>query len=324
MWSSTVSRRLGVSGIWSVDFLVSLLAGTLRISTPILIPALGEIYTQRSGILNLGVEGLMIMGALCGFMGAFFSGSLWFGLFCAVLGGAVFSLIMGFLSITVGANQVIAGTALTILGTGFASFIYREAFGIRKLPPIVETFQSIRFPILSDIPVIGPILFSHNILVYLGWILVFVTWIVLEKTVFGLKVKAVGEYPKAADAKGIRVALIRYACVVIGGMYAGLGGAFMTLGFMDTYMDHMIAGRGFIAVSVVIFARWDPRRALWAALLFGGANALQMRLQAMGMGVPPQFLLALPYVLTIIVLVLVSKKVAFPSAFTVPYFRGDK
>lgn len=304
--------------------MISLLAGTIRISTPILLPALGEIYTQRSGILNLGLEGIMIMGALGGFVGAFFTGSLWFGVFVAVMTGMLFSLIMGFLSITVKANQVIAGTALTILGTSLASFIYRVIFGIRKLPPIIDCFPSLHFFGLSEIPVVGPIFFSHNIMVYLALFLVFFTWVVLEKTTFGLKVKAVGEYPRAADSKGIRVGLIRYICVAIGGMYAGLGGAFMSLGYMDTYMDHMIAGRGFIAVSVVIFSRWDPKRALWAALLFGGANALQMRLQAIGVNIPNQFLLALPYVLTIIVLVGVSKKVAFPSAFTVPYSRFGK
>lgn len=306
------------------NFIISLLAGTIRISTPILLPALGEIYTQRSGILNLGLEGIMIMGSLGGFVGAFFTGSLWFGVFSGMFTGMLFSLIMGFLSITVKANQVIAGTALTILGTSLASFLYRAIFGIRQLPPIIESFPSLNCFGLSKIPVIGPIFFSHNILVYITLALVFVTWFILERTGFGLKVKAVGEYPRAADSKGISVSRIRYICVAIGGMYAGLGGAFMSIGFLDTYMDHMIAGRGFIAVSVVIFARWNPKRALWAALLFGGTNVLQMRLQSMGVNIPNQFLLALPYLLTIIVLVAVSKKVSFPSAFTIPYSRSGK
>lgn len=307
-----------------IDFIISLLAGTIPISIPILLPALGEIYTQRSGILNLGLEGIMIMGALGGFIGAFFTGNLWFGLFTAAMSGMLFSSIMAFLSITIKANQVIAGTAMTILGSSLAAFIYRVVFGIRKLPPIVESFPSLNCFGLSKIPILGPIFFNQNIMVYMTFALVFITWFVLEKTPFGLKVKAVGEYPRAADSKGINVALIRYICVLIGGIYAGLGGAFMSLGYMDTFMDHMIAGRGFIAVSVVIFARWNPKRALWAALLFGGANALQMRLQAIGVNIPSQFLLALPYLLTIIVLVGVSKRVSFPAAFTQPYTRSSR
>lgn len=313
-----------MSNSLSIDFIISLLSGTIGISVPILLPALGEIYTQRSGILNLGIEGTMIMGALGGFVGAFFTGSLWFGIFAGSLTGLLFSLIMGFLSITIRANQVIAGTAMTILGTSLASFLYRLIFGIRRLPPIVDSFPLLNFFGLSEIPFIGPIFFSHNILVYLAFFLVFITWFILEKTTFGLKIKAVGEYPGAADSKGIRVGLIRYMCVAIGGLYAGFGGAFMSIGFMDTYLDHMIAGRGFIAISVVIFSRWHPGRALLAALLFGGANVLQMRLQSIGVNIPNQFLLAFPYALTILVLVGVSKKAAFPSAFTVPYSRSSK
>lgn len=312
------------SDVLTVGFLVSLLAGAIRLSIPILLPALGEIFTQRSGILNLGLEGIMLMGALGGFAGTFFTHNLWIGLLCAMLVGILFSLIMGFLSITVKANQVIAGTALTILGTGLSAFLFRAIFGIQKLPPQVEAFPPLKFPILTDIPVLGPILFNHNILVYLTLALVIVTAVVLEKTTFGLKVRAVGENPKAADSKGIHVQLVRYICVAIGGAYAGLGGAFLSIGFMSTFLDRMVAGRGFIAVAVVIFARWNPYRALAAALLFGGADALQMRLQAIGVPIPHQFLLALPYVLTILVLVSVSKKAEFPAAYTLPYTRAER
>ncbi|WP_227761883.1 ABC transporter permease [Zhaonella formicivorans] len=293
-------------------------------SVPILLPALGEIYTQRSGILNLGLEGMMLMGAFGGFIGVYFSHNLWVGLFLAMAVGLLFSLIMAFLSITVKANQVIAGTALTILGTGLSTFLYRALLGIKKLPPQVETFQALNFPLLSDLPVLGPILFNHNALVYLTLILVVVTSVILEKTTFGLKVRAVGEHPRAADSKGINVQLIRYICVAIGGIYAGLGGAFLSIGFMNTFLDQMVAGRGFIAVAVVIFARWNPYRALGAALLFGGANALQLRLQAMGVAIPHQFLLALPYVLTVLVLISVSKKAEFPAAYTIPYSRAER
>jgi len=304
--------------------LVSLLAGAIRMSIPILLPALGEIFTQRSGILNLGLEGIMLMGALAGFGGTFFTQNLWFGLLAAVITGITFSLIMGFLSITVKANQVIAGTALTILGTGLSTFLFREMFGIQKLPPQIESFAPLQIPFLSDIPFLGPVLFNHNIMVYLTLLLVVCSAFVLEKTPFGLQVRAVGENPRAADSKGINVTLVRYLCVMIGGAFAGLGGAFLSIGFMNTFLDGMVAGRGFIAVAVVIFARWNPYRALGAALLFGGASALQMRLQAIGVPIPHQFLLALPYVLTILVLLSVSKKAEFPAAYTLPYSRSER
>ena len=303
--------------------LISLASGAIRMSVPILLPALGEIYTERAGILNLGLEGIMLMGALGGFLGTYISHSLWFGLLTALLAGVIMALIMAFLSVTVGANQIIAGTALTILGGGLSMFIYRSVFGIQTLPPRVESFPLLRFPGLTNLPVIGPVLFNHNFLVYLALVLVPVTSIILERTTFGLKIKAVGENPRAADAKGINVYLTRYLAVIIGGAYASLGGAFLSIGFMNTFLDQMSAGRGFIAIAVVIFARWHPYRALGAALLFGGANALQMRLQAMGAAIPHQFLLALPYFLTVLVLIGVSRRAEFPAAYTLPYHRGE-
>lgn len=293
-------------------------------STPILLPALGEIFTQRSGILNLGLEGTMLMGALGGFLGAYFSGNLWIGVLVAVVFGIIYSVLMAFLSVTIQANQVIAGTALTILGGGLSTFIFRVIFGIRELPPTIEPFQVLPIPVLSKIPLIGPILFEQNILVYLTFVLAFVAALVLDRTTFGLKVRAVGEHPQAADAKGINVYLIRYLCVMIGGAMAGLGGAFLSIGFMNTFLDGMAAGRGFIAIAVVIFARWHPYRAFAGALLFGLANSLQLKLQAIGVPVPHQFLLALPYALTVLVLIGVSKKAEFPAAFTLPYTRGER
>jgi simple sugar transport system permease protein len=293
-------------------------------STPILLAALGEIFTQRSGILNLGLEGIMLMGAFGGFAGAYFTNNLWIGVLVAVIVGILFSSVMAFLSVTVRANQVIAGTAITILGGGLATFLFRVVFGIQKLPPSVEPFKAIEIPVLSKIPILGPVLFNQNVLVYLALIAVVICAVVLQKTTFGLKIRAVGEHPKAADSKGINVYGIRYICVMIGGAFAGLSGAFLSIGFMNTYLDQMTAGRGFIAVAVVIFARWNPYRALAGAFVFGFANALQLRLQTIGVPVPHQFLLALPYLLTIVVLISISKKAEFPSAFTVAYNRGER
>lgn len=310
--------------ILTTGFLVSVLAATIRLATPILFTSLGAIYGQRSGILNLGLEGTMTIGAVCAFIVAFFTNSLFLGLLGAVLGGILFSVIMAWLSVTMKANQVIAGTAMTILGVGLSAFIYRAIFGIKSLPAQIESFQQIKIPLLSDIPIVGKIFLDHNLLIYFAFLLVVITWFVLEKTVFGLKIKAVGEHPRAADSKGINVAKVRYQSLMIEGAYAGLGGAFMSIAYMNSFTDSIITGRGFIAVAVVVFARWHPTRAMWGALLYGLASALQIRLQAIGAEIPNQFLLMLPYVLTIIVLIGVSKKAEFPGAYTLPYSRMER
>lgn len=313
-----------LSSIFTVGFLISLLAGTIRLATPILLPALGQIYTQRAGILNLGVEGTMTIGAVAGFAAAYKSGNLWIGLLSGMLFGMLWSLIMAWLSVTMRANQVIAGIALNILGAGTAVYVYRIIFGIQSLPPQVEPFSAVNIPVLSSIPVIGSIFFQHNILVYLSYIMVIVTWFILEKTTFGLKIRAVGEHPRAADSKGINVAKTRYAAVLIGGLYAGAAGAFMSTAYMNLFTESIISGRGFIAVSVVIFARFMPVKAMWGALLFGFASALQMRLQALGIDMANQLMLMLPYVMTIVALIIASKKAEFPSAYTIPYSRMER
>lgn len=313
-----------LNDIFSVGFIVSLLAGTIRLATPILLPALGQLYTQRAGILNLGVEGTMTIGAVSGFICAYLSGNLWIGVLAGIFFGALWSIIMAWLSVTMRANQVIAGIGLNILGGGVAVYVYRVVFGIQSLPPQVDPFATVSIPFLSDIPIIGPIFFQHNILVYLAFIMVIVTWFILEKTTFGLKIKAVGEHPRAADSKGISVAAIRYSAVIIGGAYAGAAGAFMSIGYMNMFTESIVSGRGFIAVSVVVFARFMPIKATWGALIFGFASALQIRLQALGINIANQLLLMLPYVLTIIALISASKKAEFPSAYTKPYSRLER
>jgi simple sugar transport system permease protein len=305
-------------------FLVSLLASTIRLATPIMVPALGQLYTQRAGILNLGVEGNMLMGAVAGFATAYLSGSLWLGLLAGMVVGVLWSAIMAWLSITMKANQVIAGLGMNILAGGLAAYCYRVIFGVQSLPPSITCFQSVHIPVLSDIPVLGPIFFQHNLLVYLSFLLVPVTWFILEKTVFGLKVKAVGEHPRAADSKGISVAGVRYASVLIGGLYAGAAGAFMTIAYLNTFTEAVISGRGYIAVAVVIFARFMPVRSMWGALLFGFASALQMRLQALGVDIANQIMLMLPYIMTIVALIFASNKAEFPSAYTLPYSRMER
>lgn len=314
-----------LSEILTSSFFISLFAGMIRMATPILLPALGQLYTQRAGILNLGVEGTMLIGAVCGFATTCATNNnLWLGLLAGMASGMLFSLIMAWLSVTMRANQVIAGIGMNILASGLAAFIYRVIFGIRALPAKVTAFQALDIPVLSDIPVVGSIFFRHNIVVYLAFILVPITWFILERTTFGLKVKAVGEHPRAVDSKGISVSGTRYAAVLIGGAYAGVGGAFMTIAYMNTFTEGIIGGFGYIAIAVVVFARFMPGRAMWGSLLFGLASALQLRLQALGIGIPSQLLLMLPYIMTIIALIFASKNAEFPSAYTVPYSRTER
>lgn len=313
-----------LSSIFTFGFLISLLASTIRLATPILLPALGQIFTQRAGILNLNVEGTMTIGAVSGFAVAYKTGNLWIGLLGGMFFGMLWSAIMAWLSVNMRANQVIAGTALNILGAGVAVYVYRIIFGVQSLPPQVTPFATVNIPLLSKIPVIGQIFFQHNILVYLSYIMVFVTWFILEKTMFGLKIKAVGENPRAADSKGISVSKMRYAAILLGGLYAGAAGAFMSTAYMNMFTEAIISGRGFIAVSVVIFARFMPVKAMWGALMFGFATALQMRLQALGINIANQLMLMLPYIMTIIALIAASKKAEFPSAYCLPYSRMER
>lgn len=313
-----------LENIFTLSFLVSLIASTIRLATPILIPALGQLYTQRAGVLNLSVESAMTVSAVAGFAAAFYSGNLWLGALCGIVIGAAWSAIMAWLSVTLRANQVIAGIGLNILGAGVAVFAYRVIFGVLTLPPTVTTFASLDVAGLSDLPVVGPILFQHNALVYLGFLLVPITWFILEKTTFGLKIRAVGEHPRAADSKGIHVGAIRYAAIIIGGAYAGLGGAFMTTAYLNCFTEGIIGGRGYIAVSVVVFARFLPKRAMLGALLFGFASALQLRLQALGVNIPSQLLLMLPYIMTVIALIFASKKAEMPGAYAQPYSRMER
>jgi general nucleoside transport system permease protein len=305
-------------------FFVSLLAGSIRLAVPILLPALGETFAERSGVLNLGTEGVMIIAAFAGLVGAFFSGSIWIGVLAGMLAGMLTDLVMAYLSVTIRANQVISGFAINLVGGGLTIFLYRVVFGIRSVSPSVERLSDVRIPILSDIPFFGPIFFQHNPLIYVAFAAVPIASILLYRTKFGLGVRAVGENPEAADTKGLNVALIRYSCLMIHGVLAGFGGAFLSLAFQGTFIPDMTAGRGFIALAVVVLARWDPVRTIWASLLFGGAYALGLRLQAMDIPIPYQLFLTLPYVLTIVALIGVSRRAEVPASLAIPYVRGHE
>ena len=306
--------------ILTQTFLIGALAAGVRLATPILLAALGEVFAERSGVLKISIEGEMLIGALFGFLGAFYLKNIWLGLLAGMAAAAVFSLIAGVMSITLKVDQVITGITLNILALGLTGFLYRFILGKSMIPPSVTPLAVLKIPILGQIPVIGPIAFQQNIIVYATFfVCVPVSAFILLKTTFGLNLRAVGEYPLAADTVGINVYAVRYACVLIGGLFSGLGGAFMTLAQLNMFTENMTAGRGFIALAAVIFGKWHPVGAMISTLLFGVADALQLRLQALGLQVPYQFLLMLPYVLTIIALVGVVRRTNAPAALAVPY-----
>lgn len=306
--------------ILNQTFIIGVLAAGVRLATPILLAALGEVFAERAGVLKISVEGEMLMGALFAFLGTFYLKNIWLGFAIGMTVAALYSLIAGIFSISLKVDQVITGITLNILALGLTSFFYRFILGKSFIPPSITALKVVEIPWLSEIPFLGPILFQQNPIVYLTFfLLVPLTTLLLFKTSFGLNLRAVGEYPLAADTVGIHVYRTRYLCVVLGGLFSGLGGAFMTLAQLNMFTENLTAGRGFIALAAVIFGRWHPVGAMVATLLFGVADALQLRLQGLGVNVPYQFLLMLPYVLTIVALVGVVKRANSPSALAVPY-----
>lgn len=312
--------------------IVSILVITIRAGTSLLYATLGEIFTERSGILNLGVEGMMVMGAATAFAVSYWSGSAWLGLLAAMVAGGLLSLIHALLTVTLRAEQVVSGLALTIFGIGLASFMGQRLGpgGTTMVGLQGASFQRIAIPVLSKIPVLGPSLFTQDAMVYLLYILIPLLTFYLYRTQPGLHVRAVGENPTASDAMGVDVTGVRYLYTALGGILVGMAGAHLSLGYLQGWADNITGGRGWIAIALVIFAMWDPLRAVIGALLFGGINAIQFRMQAAGTTIPAPFLNMMPYLFTIIVLVLitwrekVSGRGAAPSALGIPYIREDK
>lgn len=313
-----------MSDILTSAFLISVLVGAVRAGTPLLFATLGEILTQRAGVLNLGVEGMMIVGALAGFMGSYYSHSPWIGVLTAMLCAGLISLVHAFLCITLKSDQVVSGIMLVLLGVGLTSFLGEAMVGKTGYG-----FEPLHFPILSDIPFLGQVLFQYNILVYLSVLIVVLLWFFLFRTRLGLEILAVGENPATADTLGIPVDRIRYICVFIGGMLSGLGGCFLSLAYTRIWVDQMTAGRGWIAIALVIFAAWTPQRALVGAYLFGGIEGLQLRLQTAGVGVSYHLMQMMPYAATILVLLFSARekfrrKIGAPEALMKPYMRGAR
>lgn len=307
-----------------VSFFTSLLISTVQAGTVYLLATIGEIYAERSGVINLGVEGMLIMGALTSFMVSFYTGNYILAILSAMVVGLMMSLIHAFISISLKVNQYVSGIALTILGLGLSGFLGRPLTG-KTVPKIPQ----IPIPLLSQIPIIGPAFFNQNILVYTSYIVAGLGWYVLFKTRVGLNIRSVGENPSMADSLGVNVTLVRYGATLFGGLLAGLAGAYFFIGYQPFWVEGMTAGRGWISIALVIFAAWSPLRAVLGAYLFGGVDALQFRMQAYGLGTAvPQFMLMLPYIFTIVVLTILSyqtmrKKIGVPAALGIPYSREE-
>lgn len=317
----------------SVALVVSILAVTIQAGTSLVFASIGEIFTERAGVLNLGLEGIMIMGAVTAFATVYHTGNLFLAVLVAMIIGGVMASIHAFLSVTLRADQVVSGLALTLFGIGMSSFLGQRLGPEGK--PLVglvgPKFTEIPIPVLSDIPVIGPALFNQDLLVYLMYILVPVASYLLYKTRTGLHLRAVGESPDTADAMGVSVARVRYLATIGGGMLMGLGGAHLSLAYTPGWTENLTGGRGWIAIALVIFATWDPMRAVLGAVLFGGVNAIQFRLQAAGGSVIPAAVLAMmPYILTVLVLTVItvyeniSRRLGAPAALGLPYVRGER
>ncbi len=302
-----------------MELIIAIIAGTIVTAVPLIFAALGELVVERSGVLNLGVEGMMLIGAATAFAFAFSGYSAPVAVLAAALAAAAASFFFGFLALTLLTNQYAAGLALTIFGSGLSAFIGRD-FGASPLTPIA----AIHLPLLSDLPFFGPILFSHDPMIYLAMLLLFLVWWFLNRTKAGLIVRIIGESPESAHAIGYSVIRIRYLTTLFGGAMAGLGGAYLALAYTPLWVENMTAGKGWIALALVVFSGWKPIRLLFGAWLFGGMTILQLHAQGFGITVPSELLSSLPYLATIAVLVLISRnrevlRLNFPASLAKPF-----
>lgn len=301
---------------------MTLLAAGVRMSVPILLPATGEIFAERAGILNINLEGQMLMGAFVSFLTGFYTHNLPLSLASGALAGILAGLLMALCCIRWHCNHVVVGITLNMFALGFTSFWYRVVFGVTTSPPKADVSSgNFAIPGLSKIPALGDIFFNQNFLFYVSILIVAAAFFVLMRTQFGLQIRASGEYPRAAETMGVHVNRMRYISMVICGALAGMGGSFLSLISLNRFVDNITASRGFIALAIVIFGKWDPWLVFLASLLFGTVDALQLRLQAVGVDVPYQLLTMLPYLLTILVMIVTAKRSHSPAALGENYER---
>lgn len=302
-------------------FIVGLVAGTIKFSVPLLLASLGEVFSQRSGVINLGLEGIMLVGAFFSFLAAVTTDNIFIGFIVGMISGAVMAVLLPLISESLGANQIVTGLGIWILGSGLTFFLMRVVFEGKFVGP-VEGLPDIDVPsFMSDAPIVGQVFFHHDILVYVSFALVPLFYYILFRTRWGLNIRSVGENPRVAETLGINPTKIRYYTVILGGALAGTGGAYLALDYARKFTENITAGVGFVAVAIVILGRWNPVGAVLGTLLFAGTVSLQLRLQSIGFEIAPQFFFMLPYLLTIFALVVSSRKSSGPEALGEPYLR---
>ena len=300
-------------------------AAALRISTPLIFGVLGALLCEKSGILNLGIEGIFVAGAMAGWLGVWLGLSLVGGLVIAALAGAFFGLIHAILTVPLGLSQHVSGLGVTLFATSLSYFVYRTALPNVSSPPRIEPFRPIDIPLISDIPFLGSVLGQQTAMTWLALVMVLLVWYVLYKTPLGKAIQAVGDNPNSVDAQGLSVYGLRIGSVVAGSALMGVGGAFLTMSAFDAFFFGMVNGRGWICIALVIFASWRPGKALVGALLFGAFDALQVRLQTeVGAFVPGQVFLMVPYILSIIALIIAARQADYPRALLTPWFKGER
>jgi simple sugar transport system permease protein len=306
--------------ILSMGVVIGILTSAVRLATPYLYASIGETFAQSSGVVNLGVDGIMLISAFSAFYVVLNTGSPVLGLLAAILTGLVMGLLMSLISVTLKAEQGISGIGLYMFGLGLSSLLFNVLVGTVKT---VEGFRQIKIPYLGDIPILGEVLFNHSLLVYGAFLLVPIAWWVLEKTSWGLKVKSVGQNPAAADSLGVSVDRVRYFSVCIGAMLAGVAGASLSISLLNLFQDNLTAGMGFIAVALVYFGGWKPVGILGGAMLFSTVNAFQLWMQVLGVDIPSDVAIMLPYLLTIAALAITVNRTRSPAALNKPFERGE-
>ena len=301
-------------------------AAAIRIASPLIFATMGELICERAGVLNLGIEGIMVVGAFAGWMAVYSGTDLWTGVGVAMLAGMAFGLLHGVLTVPFGLSQHVVGLGITLLATSLTYYSYRLALPEVTSPPKIEAFQPLAIPVLSDLPVLGPALFTQTPLTYLAFATVLIVSLVLYRTPLGLAIRAAGENPSAVAAQGLSVTALRIGAVTFGSGLMAVGGAFLTMSAFNSFFFEMVNGRGWICIALVVFGSWRPGKALLGAILFAAFDALQIRLQqtTLGATIPYQVFLMMPYLLSILALVIMSRRAEVPAALMVPFNKGER
>ena len=312
--------------IFEILLSASFWGAAIRIASPLIFAAMGELICERAGVLNLGIEGIMVVGAFAGWLTVYLGGGLWFGVAVAMLSGMAFGLIHGLLTVPFGLSQHVVGLGITLLATSLTYYCYRLALPEVTSPPKIEAFQPFEIPLLSEIPILGQALFNQTPLTYLAFVVALVVALTLYRTPLGLALRAAGENPAAVEAQGLSVTAIRMGAVMVGSGLMAVGGAFLTMSAFNSFFFEMVNGRGWICIALVVFGSWKPGKTLLGAILFAAFDALQIRVQQtpLGADIPSQYLLMAPYILSILALVVMSRRAQVPAALMVPFNKGER